>query len=34
MPAPIITINHVFKDFGSVRAVNDANFAIPCLRLQ
>ena len=28
MPAPIITINHVFKDFGSVRAVNDANFEI------
>ena len=28
MPAPIITISHVFKDFGSVRAVNDANFEI------
>ena len=28
MPAPIISIEHVFKDFGSVRAVNDANFEI------
>ena len=28
MPAPIISIEHVFKDFGPVRAVNDANFEI------
>ena len=28
MPATIISIKHVFKDFGSVRAVNDANFEI------
>jgi len=28
MSAPIISIEHVFKEFGSVRAVNDANFEI------
>ena len=28
MPAPIITISHVFKDFGAVRAVSDAHFEI------
>jgi spermidine/putrescine ABC transporter ATP-binding subunit len=28
MAATIISIKHVFKDFGSVRAVNDANFEI------
>ncbi len=28
MPAPIISIEHVFKDFGSVRAVNDAHIEI------
>jgi len=28
MSAPIISLDHVFKEFGSVRAVNDAHFEI------